>query len=165
MFLVTAFEEKCSTLTLGSFLYAYKRSTFLFICSINYYGCSKHLRRQNIVGKKNKTDIQNLENILRITKVSRRSNSAPRGFFRKIYYYNPSLLVYCNTVDVKKSQRCPPSPHCDCSELSFFVFFRKLFNVSKWSPSIFRYFTTNWIFKKPKGFPFCNFKNFALSEP
>ena len=48
---------------------------------------------------------------------------------------------------------------------SFFAlldFFREISNVSKGSFFIFfRFFLTNWSFKKPKGFLFHNFENFT----
>ena len=99
-------------------------------------------KRQNFVqNKKPKTDVQNLENILRI----------PFGYlgvlhldlfqtFLKIFGLYPSFfLIICNKRNVKKSQM-PPFTFFGTVRLFkiiMFDFFRKHFNVSEWPLSIF----------------------------
>ena len=106
----------CPTITVGSFFFRHERSTFLFICSttsnLNNFK-PQQLQPQKRVQKKrkNKTDVHNLEITLKI----------PHFFselcdFLKLFGLNifpqrvPPLifLMFCNTMDVKKSQSVPP---------------------------------------------------------
>ena len=62
---VRAFEEKCPTLTVSSFLYAYGPIFCSFVQQLElHYGRSKHTRNVRTSSKtENKIDVQNLENI------------------------------------------------------------------------------------------------------
>ena len=62
-----------------------------------------------------------------------------------------SPLQFCNRIDIKKSQRVPllHFRHCDTVQKSHF--FRKLFNVSKWSPfNFFEILQQTGFSKRPK---------------
>ena len=62
IFQVGAYEEKCPTLTVDLLAHG---PFFVHLFDNLNYGCPKHARkRQNLV--QNKTDVQNLENIIRI---------------------------------------------------------------------------------------------------
>ena len=76
----------------------------------------------------------------------------------------PSFVsIFCNTMDVKKSQRVPPFIFFGTVTLFknhfFQSFFGKFFKVTKGSPlQFFSYFATSWSFTKPEGSPFYNFE-------
>ena len=100
------------TITVGSF-FRRVRSTLLFICSttsnLNNFKPQQLQPQKRVQNekKKNKTDVQNLENTLRIP-------HSPT-FFRhyEIFLIAPKgppsfVSIFCNTMDVKKLQRVPP---------------------------------------------------------
>ena len=68
------------------------------------------------------------------------------------------FLMFCNTMDVKKSQRVPPFTFFGTVTLFKNLIkkiFRKFFHVSKGSPLQFLKFSaTSWSFTKPEGSPF-----------
>ena len=125
--LVGAFEEKCPTLTVGSFFYSFNNN------NLNY-GRSKHTRNVKS-SSKTKKHVQNLENILRILPL------AILAFFTRNFFGTTRLfgisglhergpLQFCNRMDVEKTQRVPRFTFfgtVTLSNISIFVFFFKIF--------------------------------------
>ena len=142
-------------------------STFLFICSTWTEVQNTRNLSSSKMKRKNKTDVQNLENILRI----------PFGYLGVFHLdFFGTTRLFWKFLDCTKE--CPlhlfrhfatewmlknpkGSPVLHFSALWHCTNF---FKVSKGSPSFFL-FCNNWSFKKPKGSPLYNFKNFALFEP
>ena len=157
------FRRKCTTLTVASFFSSVQRdrSTFLFNIINVDYGRPKHNRNAR-TSSKTKTSTS-------------RTSKTPFGVFQSDFFrhyatffefhqrVSPSFAsIFCNTMDIKKSQRAPfyIFRHCDAVQKSHFqIFFRKFLNISQGPPfNFFSNFATNWSFTKPKGSPFYNFE-------
>ena len=81
------------------------------------------------------------------------------GFHQMV---SPSFVpIFCNTMDVKKSQRVPPFTifgTVTLFENLISKIFSRIFKKSLKGPFIFfSYFAINWNFKKPEGSPLLQF--------
>ena len=151
----------CPTITVGSFFLRHERSTF---CSFvqqppQLQTSTTPTSEASKTKRKNKTDVQNLENTLKIP-----------TFFRNyatfwIEIFSPKgppfnfFLMFCNTMDVKKLQRVPPFTFFGTVTLFKNLIkkiFRKFFHVSKGSPLHFlkKFLQPAGVSKSPKGPPF-----------
>ena len=157
----------CPTITVGSFFFRHERSTFLFICSTT--SNLNNFKPQQLQPQKR---VQNEKKKQKGRPQPRNHTKDPPFFselcdFLKLFGLNifpqrvPPLifLMFCNTMDVKKSQSVPPFTFFGTVTLFKNLikkFFGKFFHVSKRvPPSIFlKFFTTSWSFTKPEGSPF-----------
>ena len=146
------------TITVGSF-FRRVRSTFLFICSTT--SNLNNFKTQQLQTQKKKQN--------RRPEPRKHTKDPPIAplFFGTMRLFEtfwiapkgpPSFVsIFCNTMDVKKSQRVPfyIFRHCDTVQKSHFKnFFGKFFHVPKGSPIFFHFFATSWSFTKPEGSPF-----------
>ena len=100
----------CPTLTVGSF-FRRVRSTFLFICStssnLNNFEPQKRVQKE----KKNKTRLE-FRNHTKDSPIAPLFFGSMRLFLKLFGWHQrvpPSFVsIFCNTMDVKKSQRVPP---------------------------------------------------------
>ena len=153
----------CPTITVGSFFFRHERSTF---CSFaqqppQLQTSTTPTSEASKTKRKNKTDVHNLEITLRIPTFFRNYatfwNFLDWNFFTKgspLQFF----LMFCNTMDVKKSQRVPPFIFFGTVTL-FKNLIKKVFGnffmSPKGPPSIFfKFFATSWSFTKPEGSPF-----------
>ena len=89
------------------------RFTSLFICSRTWWTEElQYTKPQNLANtKRNKTYVHNLENTVRLSRCfSLRFFSALLDYFFAIFWIAPKgppsfVSIFCNTMDVKKSQR------------------------------------------------------------
>ena len=147
----------CPTITVGSF-FRHERSTFLFICSTT--SNFNNFKPQQLQPQKR---VQNEKKKQNRRPQPRKHTLAPLflKFFGLHQRVPPSFVsIFCNTMDVKKSQRVPP--------FTFFgtvTLFKNLIKKFFWDifsclqrvpPSIFFKFfaTSSWSFTKPEGSPF-----------
>ena len=167
-FLVGAFEEKCPTLTVGSFSHA-KVNFFVNLFNNLNYESSKHPKPQNLVKtKKNKTDVQNLENTLRIP--LSQTPPPPTFFgtmqlFFEIFWIAAKSPFICFDIlqhnacqKITKGPSCYIFRHCDIVQKCHFQFFGNFLKSPKGPLQFFPYFPTSWSFTKPKGSPFYTFE-------
>ena len=150
---------------MGSF-FRRVRSTFLFICSTTELRRFKTRNlRTSSKTKGNKTDAQNLENILRILWISWCFSLSFFGTMRLFWKFldctkgPPSFVsIFCNRMDVKKIAQGPPVKFFGTMRLfqnsHFSFFFSKIIDNSKGSPFNFLIFCNKLDFQKPKGSPF-----------
>ena len=109
------------------FFYKRKVHFFVHLFNILNYGSSKHSKPQILAKtKRNKTDVQNLENTLRIPLSSPFTFFGTMRLFFEIFWIAPKgplsfVSKFCNTMNVKKSQSIPfyIFRHCDSSKISF----------------------------------------------
>ena len=176
------FRIKCTTLIVASFYRQFNAIGPLFCSFVQHHQLEirtskTYSKRQNLVQKKN-IDVQNLENIgspLFFTRFFLGTMwffwffwIPPKGlpfvcfdnFFGFHQRVSPSFVsIFCNTMDVKKSQRVPPFTFFGTVTLFriFFLIFLK--NLQRVPFNFFSYFGTNWSSTKPKGSPpFYNFE-------
>ena len=121
---------------------------------------NSNLRSASKTKRKNKTDVHNLEN----TPLPHFFSALFLKFFGLHQRVPPSFVsIFCNTMDVKKSQRVPFYIfwHCDTVQKSHQKnFFGKFFHVSKGSPLQFfsNFLQPAGVSQSPKG-PFLNFEH------
>ena len=94
--------------------------------------------------------------------------SALWDFFWKFFDVSRvSLLAFLDnllaTDWILKPPGCPPFKFLGTETVQISNFSRNFFNASK-APQFLSFFATEWSFKKPKGSPFYDFKNFALLD-
>ena len=161
----------CPTLTVGSF-FRRVRFTFLFICSTT----------SNL----NKFEPQQLEPQKRVQNEKKKQNRrtepqnhtkdppiAPLFFgtmqlFLKLFGLHQRVpfhffSTFCNTMDVKKSQRVPPSTFVGTvtlfKNLIFKIFLGTFFKISRGFPFNFSHILQpTEVSQSPKGPPFYNFE-------
>ena len=159
----------CPTITVGSF-FRRVRSTFLFICSttsnLNNFK-PQQLQPQKRVQNEKKKQNRRLQ--------PRNHTKDPPTFlelcdFLKLFGLKffpqrvpPSIfLMFCNTIDVKKSQRVAPFTFFGTVTLLKNLiknFFGKFFHVSKGSPfNFFLIFCNQLEFHKARRVPLLNFE-------
>ena len=154
----------CPTITVGSL---HERSTF---CSFvqqppQLQTSTTPTSEASKTKRKNKTDVHNLEITLRIPTFFRNYatfwNFLDWNFFTKgspLQFF----LMFCNTMDVKKSQRVPPFTFFGTVTLFKNLIkkiFRKFFHVSKGSPFNFlKIFCNQLEFHKARRVPLLNFE-------
>ena len=159
----------CPTLTVRSF-FRRVRSTFLFICSttsnLNNFEPQQLQPRKRVQNEKKK---QNRRPEPR--NHTKDPTIAPHFFphyatfetFGLHQRVRPSFVsTFCNTMDVKKTQRVPPFTFfCTVTlfkNLIFKFFSGEFFQVPKGLPfNFFSYFATSWSFTKPEGSPLLQF--------
>ena len=130
--------------------------------------------QSHVQSKKNKTNVQDFDNILKIPfgylGVFNLDFFRPyETFFRKFFGCNKgsrfNFLILCNRMNVNKSQRPPFSNifrHYETIQNYQFWFFSKYFCMSPKGPlSLFWYFATNWIFEYSKRSPFSTLWDFS----
>ena len=140
-FLVGAFEEKCSTLTVGSF---YTLKVHFFV-QLELRMSKPYWKRQNLV--QNKTNVQKLENILRIPfgyldVFNLDFFGTMRLFFRKFFDYTKGSYVFpsffCNFAIEWMLKYLKGSPlyifGAVTQILNFCFFFFEIFLMSPKSP-------------------------------
>ena len=160
----------CPTITVGSF-FRHERSTFLFICSttsnLNNFKPQQLQPQKRVQNEKKK---QNRRPQPR--KHTKDPTLAPLFFgtmrlFLKFFGLHqrvpPSFVsIFCNTMDVKKSQRVPPFTFFGTVTLFknlMKIFFGKFFHVSKGSPvQFFKIFCNQLEFHKARRVPLLNFE-------
>ena len=129
------------------------------------YGGSKHsnLRSASKTKRRNKIDVHNLKNTLSTL----RSPLSPTFFGTMQLFLKPFELhqrvppsfvsIFCNTVDVKKSQRVPPFTFFGTvtllKNLNFKNFLGNFFKSSKGPPSFFFIFCNQLEFHKARRVP------------
>ena len=139
------FRRKCTTHTVASFVRQFNTIGPLFCSFVQHHQLElrtskTYSKRQNLIQNKN-IDVQNLENIgSPLWCFSLGFFSAVRlllklfGFHQRV---SPSFLkIFCNTMDVKKSQRVTPFTNFGTVTLFKnldFKIFSNFFNVSKGS--------------------------------
>ena len=157
----------CPTITVGSF-FRHVRSTFLFICSttsnLNNFKPQQLQPQKRVQNEKKK---QNRRPQPR--KHTKDPTLAPLFFgtmrhFLKFFGLHqrvpPSFVsIFCNTMDVKTSQRVPPFTFFGTvtlfKNLDKKTFFEKCFHVSKGSPlQFFKIFCNQLKFHKTRRVPF-----------
>ena len=145
----------CPTITVGSFFLDTKGPLFCSFVQQPQTSTTSNLNNSNLrsaseTKRKNKRDVHNLEN-----------TPLPPLFLKFFGLHQrvpPSFVsIFCNTMDVKKSQRVPP--------FTFFVtvtlfknlakkFFWEFFHVSKGSPfNFFQVFCNQLEFHKARRVP------------
>ena len=129
----------CPTITVGSF-FRLESSTFLFICSttsnLNNFKPQKRVQNE----KKNKIDVHNLENTLKIPPKPHFFSALWDFFWSFLDCTRGSpfhLFRYFATQWMSKNRKGSPLLHFSalwhCSKISFEKFFGKFFHVSKGS--------------------------------
>ena len=115
------FSRKCARLLQWVVFFRHERPTFLFICSTT---SNSNLRSASKTKRKNKTDVHNLEITLKIPPLFFGTMRLFEIFGLNIFPQRvpPSIfLMFCNTMEVKKSQRVPLFyifRHCDTVQKS-----------------------------------------------
>ena len=133
---------------MGSF-FRHERSTFLFICSttsnFNNFKPQQHQPQKRVQNEKRKRNRR---------PQPRKHTLAPLFFSTFLKFFGlhqrvPPLfvLLFCNTMDVKESQRVPP-----------FTFFG---TVTLFKNLIKKFFFSGYFFMSPKGSPFIFFQIFC----
>ena len=131
----------------------------MFNCSTTSNFNNWNLKTASKTKRRNKTDVQNLEITLRIP-------PKPHCFRHYATFFetfwiapkgSPSVVsTFCNTMDVKKSQRVLLlhfSAHVTLFKHLIFKFFCEIFQVPKGSPSIFFIFCNQLEFHKSRRVP------------
>ena len=157
----------CPTITVGSFFFRHERSTFLFICSTT--SNLNNFKPQQLQPQKR---VQNEKKKQNRRPQPRNHTKDPPFFselcdFLKLFGLNvfpqrvPPLifLMFCNTMDVKKSQSVPPFTFFGTVTLFKNLiknFFWEIFSCLQKGPpfNFLRFFKTSWSFTKPEGSPF-----------
>ena len=154
----------CPTITMGIF-FRHERSTF---CSFvqqppQLQTSTTPTSEASKTRRKNKTDVHNLEITLRIPTFFGTMRLF-ETFWIEIFPQRVPLqffLMFCNTMDVKKSQRVPPFTIFGTLTLfkNILKIFRKFFHVSKGSPFIFlKIFCNQLEIHKARRVPLLNFE-------
>ena len=153
----------CPTITVGSFFFRHERSsTFLFICSTT--SNFNNFKPQQLQPQKR---VQNEKKKQNRRPQPRKHTLAPLFFstFFEVFWIAPEgppsfVSIFCNTMDVKKSQRVPPFTFFGTVTLFKNLiqknFFGKFFHVSKGSPLRFfsNFLQPAGVSQSPKGPPF-----------
>ena len=154
----------CPTITVGSF-FRHERSTFLFICSTT--SNFNNFKPQQLQPQKR---VQNEKKKQNRRPQPRKHTLAPLFFstFFEVFWIAPEgppsfVSIFCNTMDVKKSQRVPPFTFFGTVTLFKNLiknFFWEIFScLQRVPPSIFfQNFCNQLEFHKVRRVPLLNFE-------
>ena len=151
----------CPTITVGSFFLDTKGPLFCSFVQQPQTSTTSNLNNSNLrSASKTKRKKQNRR------PQPRKHTLAPLFFstFFEVFWIAPEgppsfVSIFCNTMDVKKSQSVPPFTFFGTVTL-FKNFIKKIFweifsCLQRVPPSIFfKFFATSWSFTKPEGSPF-----------
>ena len=160
------FSRKCARLLQWVVFFRHEKSTFLFICSttsnLNNFKPQQLQPQKRVQNtRKNKTDVHNLENTLKIP-------PQPHFFrhyatFFEVFWIAPEgppficfyILQHNGCQKIAKGPPFTVFGTVTLQKSHLKIFFGKFFHVSKGSPlQFFKFFATSWSFTKPEGSPF-----------
>ena len=145
----------------GVVFFRHERSTFLFICSTT--SNFNNFKPQQLQPQKR---VQNEKKKQNRRPQPRKHTLAPLFFstFFEVFWIAPEgppsfVSIFCNTMDVKKSQRVPPFTFFGTVTLFKNLiknFFWEIFSCLQRVPLqfFFKFLATSWSFTKPEGSPF-----------